>query len=258
MLYHKKYIHPTSKEWVTFIHGAGGSSSIWFRQLKDFRAEYNVLLVDLRGHGKSADIIHSYISNNYSFELIAQDVVDVLDHLQIEKSHFVGISLGTIIVRSIAEIAPSRVSKMVLGGAVTRFDLRSRFLVRMGHLVKKLVPFMWLYKLFAFVILPRKAHAHSRNLFIKDAKRVAQAEFMRWFKLTRDVNPLWKYFREKELNIPILYIMGDQDHMFLPPVRQMASEHTFSDIKVIDDCGHVCNVDKPEAFNKLSIDFLKS
>jgi pimeloyl-ACP methyl ester carboxylesterase len=38
---------------VTFVHGAGGSSSIWFKQIRDFQKQYNVLLLDLRGHGES-------------------------------------------------------------------------------------------------------------------------------------------------------------------------------------------------------------
>jgi len=47
------YNHPTSTEWVTFVHGAGGSSSIWFKQIRFFQKDFNVLLLDLRGHGKS-------------------------------------------------------------------------------------------------------------------------------------------------------------------------------------------------------------
>ncbi|EKO3899275.1 alpha/beta hydrolase, partial [Vibrio metschnikovii] len=33
LLFHKVYRHPTSREWVVFVHGAGGSSSIWFKQI---------------------------------------------------------------------------------------------------------------------------------------------------------------------------------------------------------------------------------
>ena len=37
--------------WVTFIHGAGGSSSVWFKQIRAFSKYFNLLLIDLRGHG---------------------------------------------------------------------------------------------------------------------------------------------------------------------------------------------------------------
>src|SRR5690606_10845095 len=109
MLYFKEYVHPESKEWVIFIHGAGGSSAVWYKQLKDFRKEYNLLLIDLRGHGKSVDLSQVIWSDSYSFERVTYDVIEVLDHLAIPPAHFMGVSLGTIIARQLAELEPQRV-----------------------------------------------------------------------------------------------------------------------------------------------------
>ena len=53
MINYSVYKNNSSIEWVTFVHGAGGSSSIWFRQIKEFKKYFNVILLDLRGHGKS-------------------------------------------------------------------------------------------------------------------------------------------------------------------------------------------------------------
>ena len=87
------------KQWVTFVHGAGGSSSIWFKQIRDFQKQYNVLLLDLRGHGSSKPTLKSAFKQKYTFSALAEDIREVLDFLKIEKSHFVGISLGTILIR---------------------------------------------------------------------------------------------------------------------------------------------------------------
>lgn len=258
MLYHKKYIKSEDADWVVFVHGAGGSSSIWFKQIKDFKKHFNVLLVDLRGHGKSKDLLQKYYEDNYSFEFISNDVIDVLDHLNIEKAHFIGVSLGTIIIRTIGEIAPERVKSAVLCGAITRLNVRSRFLVFVGHLFKRFIPYMWLYRLFAWIIMPRKRHAKSRNLFIREAKKLYQKEFLRWFKLTNEVNPLLKYFKEKELKVPMLYVMGNEDYMFLPPVRNIVEKQKYTTLQVIENCGHVCNVEQPRKFNEISIRYLKS
>ena len=48
MLHYSTYLHKTSTEWVTFIQGAGGNSSILYKQVRDFKRNFNVLLVDLR------------------------------------------------------------------------------------------------------------------------------------------------------------------------------------------------------------------
>lgn len=257
MLHYQTYHLGEDKDWVVFVHGAGGSSSIWFKQIKAYKKHFNVLLVDLRGHGKSKDLMQKYYEDKYTFQLISNDILDVLDEAGILKAHFVGVSLGTIIIRTIGEIAPERVDTMVMSGAVTRLNIRSRFLVWVGHLFKKVVPFMWLYKLFAWIILPRKRHSESRLLFIREAKKLYQKEFLKWFNMTQEINPLLRYFREKELPIPTLYVMGSEDYLFLPPVEKIVAEHQQSFLNVIEECGHVCNVEKPDIFNRLSIQFLK-
>ena len=97
ILFHTTFAHETSKTWVVFVHGAGGSSAIWFRQLKAYKKEYNVLLLDLRGHGKSNNLVQNFVDNNYSFNNVSKDIIDVLDHNNITSAHFVGISLGTML-----------------------------------------------------------------------------------------------------------------------------------------------------------------
>ncbi|WP_413284685.1 alpha/beta fold hydrolase [Vibrio sp. MA40-2] len=257
LLFHKTYKHPTSDEWVVFVHGAGGSSSIWFKQIKAYKQHFNLLLIDLRGHGKSHDFIKGFIANKYTFKDVTLDILKVLDHLKIQSAHFVGMSLGTIIVRNLAEIASDRVHTMVLGGAITRFNMRSQILVKLGDLSKNLVPYMWLYGLFAYIVMPQRSQKESRHLFIREAKKLCQNEFKRWFKLAADVNPMMRYFRDKELSIPTLYLMGDKDYMFITPVREMVARHKGSVLYEISDCGHVCNVEKPDEFNQKSIAFIQ-
>jgi pimeloyl-ACP methyl ester carboxylesterase len=257
MLYYKTYQNANSNQWVTFIHGAGGSSAIWYKQIKAFKENFNVLLIDLRGHGKSAETsISKIIKSKYTFKDVTKDIIEVLDHLNIEKSHFIGISLGTIIIRTLGELMPNRVDSMIMGGAITRLTFRSRFFVLLGNTFKRVMPYMWLYRLFAWVIMPKKRHAESRNLFINEAKKLCQREFLRWFKLTHEVNPLLRFFREKEIKVPILYIMGSEDYMFLTPVKKMVEHHKNSFLEVIENCGHVVNVEQPDVFNKIAINFI--
>ncbi len=256
MLHFTTYLHETSTEWVTFIHGAGGSSSIWFRQIRDFRQHFNVLLVDLRGHGQSKKPIYDKIKQ-YSFDVIGDDVIEVLDHLNIGKTHFVGISLGTIIIREITERYPERTASMIMGGAIMKLNLRGRILMKLGTLLKSVIPYLLLYRFFAWIIMPRKTHRESRSLFIREAKKLYQNEFKRWFTLASEVNPLLSFFRIKDSGIPTLYIMGEEDYMFLPAISKLVQDHTSSTLHVIPDCGHVVNVEQPAVFNSQALHFLK-
>ena len=243
-------------KWITFIHGAGGSSAIWFKQIRFFSKYFNLLLIDLRGHGASKGLIKNPFNSKYTFNSIAEDIFEVLDQVKVQKSHFVGISLGTILVRKLAEIDPKRVSKMIMGGAILKLNLRSRLLMYFGNATKSVLPYMWLYRFFAFIIMPSRNHRESRILFIREAKKLYQKEFIRWFKLTSEVIPLLKIFRREAIEIPILYIMGDQDYMFLPSVRKVVEIHPASDLLVIEDCGHVVNIEKPDKFNIGMLGFL--
>jgi hypothetical protein len=89
MLHHKVLTHPSSTEWTIFIHGFGGSSNVWFKQIRDFQENFNVVLIDLRGHGKSKGLPQH---RRYSFELIAKEVAEVINFLK---------SKATLIIQSV-------------------------------------------------------------------------------------------------------------------------------------------------------------
>jgi len=186
-------------------------------------------------------------------------LLEVIDHLQIQKSHFIGISLGTILIRQLAEMHPERVQSMILGGAILKMNFRSRILMWIGNIFKYILPYLVLYQLFAFIIMPKKNHKQSRLLFINEAKKLYQKEFIKWFRLTAEINPVLKWFRQSELNIPTLYIMGREDYMFLPAVAKVAEDHYRSSrLFVIEQCGHVVNVEQPSIFNTEALSFLNN
>lgn len=256
LLDYTTYKHQGSTVWVTFVHGAGGSSSIWFKQIREFRKHFNVLLLDLRGHGNSKPNLKDAFDDKYTFDAITEDIVEVVKHLKIKKSHFIGISLGTILIRNLAENHPKMVESMVLGGAIMKLDLRSQFLMRLGILFKSVVPYLWLYKFFALIMMPNRNHRESRLLFVREAKKMYQKEFIRWFKLTADINPLLRLFRSTDIKIPTFYVMGGEDYLFLPSIKKIAQQHTESSLLIIEHCGHVVNVEQPKIFNKMVIDFV--
>jgi pimeloyl-ACP methyl ester carboxylesterase len=255
MLYHKTYLNDASDEWVVFIHGAGGSSVVWYKQIQAYCKHFNLLLLDLRGHGKSADG-SSMQRPDYSFESIALDIIDVLDHLKIRQAHFVGVSLGTIIIQKIAEIRKDYVKSMIMVGAITRMNFRSRFFVNLGQIFHKVMPYMWLYRFFAFIIMPRDDAKESRNIFVQEAQKIARKEFIRWFMLTRRLTARLKKMDDDDIGVPVLYVMGEQDHMFLQPIRERVKKFKNQTLAVVEKCGHVVNIEKAAHFNDISIGFI--
>jgi pimeloyl-ACP methyl ester carboxylesterase len=165
--------------------------------------------------------------------------------------------LGTIIIREITERYPERTKSMIMGGAVMKINTKGQILMRLGSLTKSIIPYLVLYRFLAWVIMPKKNHKESRILFINEAKRLYQKEFIRWFTLVSQVNALLKLFRIKDAGKPTLYIMGQEDHMFLPSISKLVENHSSSTLIVVPNCGHVVNVEQPDFFNDSVIQFIK-
>ncbi|MDP2112845.1 MAG: alpha/beta hydrolase [Bacteroidota bacterium] len=256
MIYHRKFIHPKSKTWVVFVHGAGGSNGVWFRQLKDFKKHFNVLLVDLRGHGKSKQE-NPTLDADYSFDEIALDVIQIMDHLQIHKAHLVGISLGCIVIRAIDKLAPGRAESIILGGAIIQFNKTLKVLISMAKILNSVLPYMWLYRLNARILMPLRRHRDSRNIFIKEAIKLGEKEFGRWMKMSREIKTNLNEFIRREPSAPVLYLMGDGDHMFLPMVTDLVKRQLNAKLEIIKNSGHCCNLDQANIFNEISILFIK-
>lgn len=254
LLHYRTYEIGIDAPWVTFVHGAGGSSSTWFKQIREFKKEHNVLLVDLRGHGQSE---RGRWEKGDTFQDIAREVIEVMDELKIRATHVIGMSLGTIVAQTMADIYPERVKSLVLGGAIIRFDIRTKFLIWVGHATKRFIPYMLLYKIFAYIIMPRKQHGESRLAFVNQAKRMCQKEFIKWFSLTKLVNPYLNRLQTTTTGIPTLFLMGDEDYLFIPPIEEVVKKSEGFEVIKIKDSGHVCNIDQPDVFNKLSIDYIK-
>lgn len=106
--------------------------------------------------------------------------------------------------------------------------------------------------------MPKKNHKESRLIFVREAKKLYKKEFMRWYKLTSDLNPLLKLFRQIDIKIPTLYLMGREDYMFLPSIKQISKSQKLSQLSVVENSGHVVNVDQPIEFNNRAISFIRS
>jgi len=250
----KSFIKSDDAEWVTFIHGAGGSSTIWYKQVKFLKNHFNLLLIDLRGHGMSNVLT---INDEYSLDLVIEEIIEVKDHLGIKKSHFIGVSLGSVIITKLSEKYPDLIDKIVLSGAITSFSFRTLFLLRTVQLIKGFTPNIVLYRLFAWIIMPRKGHEKSRKIFINEAKKIKANAFKKWLKLLPEIKRTIDSISLIEINKPILFISGYEDYLFVSQIEEFVKNKSNCILKKIKKSGHIVNIDQYKIFNQSTLNFLK-
>ena len=98
---------------IIFMHFGGANLMVWQSVVPHFQDEYRLVLVDLRGHGKS-----DKPQTGYHIDEMARDVIGVMAHLGIERAHVVGSSLGAEVGLSMAANYPDRVISLVCEGAL--------------------------------------------------------------------------------------------------------------------------------------------
>ena len=98
---------PGRGEPVILLHGGLANANYWGNQVQELRKHYRVVVMDSRGHGRS-----SRDEQPYGYDLMASDVVALMDYLKIPKAAIVGWSDGAIIGLDIAMHQPERVSKL--------------------------------------------------------------------------------------------------------------------------------------------------
>ena len=241
--------------WLVFVHGAGGSIRTWKFQVESFAKDFRLVLLDLRDHGFSKNLQPEYKA--YDFDIVACDIIKVLDHLKIEKAHFLSLSIGSVILQKLDLLRPNLVDKMVMAGAIFDGSMFMHAFVYSGKLLSYILPFKAFYTLFSIIVLPRRNHRLSRYIFRKQSMRMTTAEYLKWVELYKPFFILIKEYVNRQISKECLLVMGDQDHIFFRASKNFSTNQKNAKLSVIKGCGHVVSIESPKLFNKIASDFLK-
>lgn len=253
-MYYEKTIKSEDADWVLFIHGLGGSIATWKYQMNAF-SDYNILCVDLQGHGKSA-----FVKTNHPENIAANDIHDILLQEGIESVHIVALSLGTIIAMEFACLYPDNVKSMTLAGFVLNLNLKRKTLLLMAEAVKYILPVKWTYSMFARLIMPKENHKLSREIFVKESLKMTKQSFIAWINILMSSQKRMKEYI-KNINtkhFPVLFVTGAEDYIFKNGVHLLRKKLHGCRFSFINRCGHVCSIDKKEQFNTVVLSFLSA
>ena len=254
-LLHYEIVGKEAAPWIVFVHGAGGSIKTWKFQVEYFSKDFRLLLIDLRDHGFSKNIQPEYEA--YDFQIVAFDIIKVIDHLKIDKAHFLSLSIGSVVLQKLDLMRPQLVDKMVMAGAIFDGSMFMHAFVYSGKILSYILPFRAFYTLFSFIVLPRRNHRLSRYIFRQQSMRMTTVEYLKWVELYKPFFKLITEYWNRQISRECLLVMGDQDHIFFRAASKFTSIQKNAKLSVIKGCGHVVSIESPKLFNKIASDFLK-
>jgi len=243
---------------IILIHGHPFDHSMWDPQIVAFSMDYKVIAPDLRGYGKS----NLPDPASTRFEDYATDVIQLADYLGVDTFHLGGLSMGGQIIMEIYRQAPSRVKSLILADTFASLDTpqarqaRDEGAKRLEKEGMKGYADESIYKMLKSDHVASMPDVSGHVLkMMKATSPVAAATAMRARSGRID------YLNEvlPNINIPVLIVVGRQDE-FTPVAKaeEMRQKLQNSRLVVIEDAGHMPNLEHPGEFNQIVLDFLKS
>jgi pimeloyl-ACP methyl ester carboxylesterase len=219
---------------VLFVHGGLANSNYWGEQVRALSTHYQVIVMDSRGHGRS-----TRDAKPYGYDLMASDVIGLLDFLKIKKVALVGWSDGAIIGLDIAMHHPDRLSKLFAFAAnydpsgvadATNNQVVDAYIARAGEEYAKLSPTPTEYKSFVDQI------THMWNS-----------------------QPHWTKADFAKIKTPTWIADGDHDEMVkTDQPRTMADWMPNAGLLIEPDVSHFAFIQAPQQFNADVERFLKT
>lgn len=122
---HIQELNKGAKQTVVLIHGMFSNLSIYYFNIAPILAEqYHVVMYDLKSHGMSERVL-----TGYDLESVSTDLLDLMDHLQLEQVSLVGYSFGGLIALKTALSAPDRIQQLVIMEAPDPQDEKARDII---------------------------------------------------------------------------------------------------------------------------------
>lgn len=218
---------------VILLHGGLSNGEHWVNVVPTLDEKYQVVVMDSRGHGRS-----SFDDRPISYDLMASDVLSLMDHLGIEKADIVGWSDGGIIGLDLAIHHPERLNKVVAYGA--NFDPTG---VRLD--------------------LPDNAYFNAFEARNAEEYQRLSPHPERWDQFFANILHMWasepNYTEDqlRSIRTPMLILDGAKEEAIdLNQTKLMALLIPGAKLVIMPDTGHFALFEQPKEFTTIVEDFL--
>lgn len=240
---------------VLFVHGFPFSGAMWDLQLEALGRRYRTIAYDIRGLGRS-----EIGDGQYTIEGHVDDLVGLLDHLEIDKTVIVGLSMGGYIALRALERNPERFLAAVLCDTRSEADDNAGKLKRAtgAAAVKRDGAAVFAESFVPAVFAPESLRTTPeavkliRNIITTTSPQAIAGHLIAMACRTDTTASL------ASIGIPTLIIVGEADTLTPPRLSQAMHERIpGSVLHQVPGAGHMSNLENPEFFNARLLEFLE-
>ncbi|HEX3049382.1 MAG TPA: alpha/beta hydrolase [Aggregatilineaceae bacterium] len=240
---------------VLLIHGFPFDHTIWRAQIDSLSDSYRIIAPDLRGHGQSP------VPNDpYLMDIMARDLVELLDTLGIDKAVWVGHSMGGYITMAALRDALDRILSVALVATHPLADPEDRRIQRLAsaETAEQTGSSATATSMMAIAFAPqvdRKSNM-AQNVFdiMAATSPIGIAGALRGMAQRPDsLDTL------RNISVPAIVMGGTEDQIVKPDLmQQMAADMPHTRFVTIDGAGHLPMLEKPDEFSQALRRFLNS
>jgi 3-oxoadipate enol-lactonase len=231
---------------IVFLHGVGSDKSVWHSQLAHFGATRRAIAFDYPGYGDSDPAPEGTTRDDY-----ASAVISGMHELGVDRAHICGLSLGGVIAIAMHHAAPARCASLILADTFAVHPdgraIYDRSIVASENM-------RVLAEARVDALLAQPADPAVRGEVVATMAGIDPAAFRIgaqavWLADQRD--------RMREIDVPTLVIVGDRDLVTPPDLsHELAGLVAGAQMQVIAGAGHLTNLDKSAAFNRIVEEFV--
>ena len=236
---------------LLLLHGLGSNGRSWEYQIEAFAKEYRVIVPDVRGHGRSAKP-----PGPYSVSQFSNDIFALLDHLQIDRFHLVGLSMGGMIGFQMAVEQPEQFKSLTIvnsGPELIPRGFKEKWQIWQRRLITSFVSMEKIGTIIGERLFPEPHQVAFKDQFIQQMG----ANDPKAYKAATNALLGWSVSdRLDSIQCPVLIISADMDYTPVAFKEAYSRQLPTSQLLVIKNSRHATPVDQPEAFNTAVLQFL--
>ncbi len=244
-----------SRELIVFLHGVGADRTSWEPQVAFFSKQgYSVAAIDMRGSGASQSRNEHGLALPITIADFAADVHELILTLGFKRAHWVGNSMGGVIMMEAFRKSFSTIAKAVLTNTFAKHPDAALILPRpanalktrsLAEFAKERIPFAHRPD-----ITPEILESSIRAMATKDVETYLLSWRETWSQDYRSMLP--------SVRVPSLVITGSLDKITPPALGlEIAGLIPGAAYHEIENASHLSNLDQPEEFNRVVWEFLK-